>query len=98
MIFEAAKKLFATMTGAETNPPELHQCPTCGAGIQRLYIVNGGIIRMGASSKVKMLIGCRDCHRSHTYSGKDVQAHWLALQLAKHPVIRAYKQTRYSIA
>ena len=97
MILEAAKKLFATMTGAEKNPPELHQCPTCGAGIQRLYIIHGGIIRMGASSKVKMLIGCRDCHISHSYKGKSFRAHWLALQLANHPV-RSYRQTRYSVA
>ena len=94
MILEAAKKLFAIMNGAETNPPELHKCPTCGASIQRLYIIHGGIV---GSGKVKMIIGCRDCHLSHSYKGSSVKAHWLALQLAKHPV-RNYRQTRYSVA
>ncbi len=97
MILEAAKRLFQAMTGSQPYEPELHKCPHCEAGITRLYIVHGGIIKMGVSSKVKMLIGCRDCHRSHSYKGNSVRAHWLALQLSKHPV-RSYRQTRYSIA
>ena len=69
-----------------SSPPELHACPHCGSGIQRLYILSGGILGNG---KVKMIVGCRDCHRSHTYKGNNVRAHWLALQLSKHPV-RSY--------
>ena len=72
--------------------PELHMCPHCGSSIQRLYILSGGILH---NRRVKMIIGCRDCHRSHTYSGKNVEAHWLALQLSKHPV-REYTRNPYN--
>ena len=96
MIFDAARRMFYLMKQART-PAELHSCPHCNASIQRLYIISGGVIKMGVASKVKMMIGCRDCHRSHSYKGNTVKAHWLALQLAQHPV-RKYSTGRYSVA
>jgi uncharacterized protein with PIN domain len=77
MIVQAVKRI---MQKHET-PPELHKCPHCGAGLTRLILVSGGIIRLSGDSKVKAVIGCRDCHRTHSFKGTGVKAHWLILQL-----------------
>lgn len=77
MIIEAVKKIM----GVHATPPEMHTCPHCGAGLTRLVLVSGGIIRLGKVSKVKAIIGCRDCHRTHSFKGSGVKAHWLILQL-----------------
>lgn len=78
-ITDAARQL---MQHFKSTPPELHACKHCGAGLTRLWLVSGGIVRIWGRSSVRMEIGCRDCHRTHKFKGTGVRAHWLAMQLA----------------
>lgn len=87
MIIEAVKKIMRT----HRTPPELHTCPHCGAGLTRLTLVSGGILRFGGLSRVKATIGCRDCHKTHSHRGCGVKDHWLILQLQNQTKTRKYR-------
>jgi transcription elongation factor Elf1 len=88
MIIEAVKKIMRT----HRTPPELHTCPHCGAGLSRLTLVSGGIIRLLGDSKVKATIKCRECNRLHSFRGDGVKAHWLIMTLQNQS--RKYRVAR----
>lgn len=83
-MIQAAKYLFQKFRSNSGRQPELHTCKHCGAPVSRLYLISGGILKFTTGTKVRMNIGCRDCHRSHKVKGGSVRAHWLALQLANN--------------
>lgn len=65
---------------------ELHTCPHCGASIQRLYLVAGGIVGPANQPKVKAILGCRDCRKTHSMNGSRPKDHWLVLVVSNNPV------------
>jgi len=89
MIMETVKKIM----GVHQTPPEMHKCPNCGAQLTRLILVSGGIIRLSGESRVKAVIGCRDCHRTHRLRGDGVKAHWLILQLQNQTAVMKTEAT-----
>lgn len=65
--------------------PELHCCPSCGAGISRLWLYQGGIVGRGSRATVRASILCHQCKKQHSLQGDTPYHRGVVLILLSHP-------------
>lgn len=65
------------LLGSPKHDDGLLRCKHCGAGLSRLHMTSGTDGRHG----VKMILFCRDCHKSWTVKGSDMGTRAAFLQL-----------------